>query len=126
MDAALRPHPQRGEGIPGVRKIHAELAAGDSAVRADGSKKLSHSWGSFLVLPRNRFIGFQNPLAHEFEPLVAFARYLAQFFINRLSLGNERILTLMVLAQIKRFRQVSFSEPLELYCFSWVPRKRSR
>src|SRR3989344_4829360 len=44
-----------------------------SAVGADGNKKISHPWGIFLFREIFGLVGLNNPVSHEFEPMITFS-----------------------------------------------------
>jgi len=84
-----------------------------AAVRADVHQKIFHPRKIFCLNEIFGLIGLDNPVSHEFEPMVAFAFKITQFFLQRLLFRHQRVLALQVLAKFQRLAKIRIREPLQ-------------
>ncbi|MGC9602603.1 MAG: hypothetical protein ABSE76_02600 [Minisyncoccia bacterium] len=54
----------------------------EAAVRADANKKIFHPRKIFLFREIFGLVGLNNPVSHEFEPMIAFSFKITQFLLQ--------------------------------------------
>ena len=74
-----------------------------AAVRADVHQKIFHPRKIFCLNEIFGLVGLNNPISHEFEPMIAFPFKITQFLFQRSFFRRQRILTLQILAKFQCF-----------------------
>src|SRR3989344_5127076 len=88
-----------------------------AAVRADVHKKIFHPREVFLFNEFSGLVGLNNPVSHEFEPMITFSLKITQLFLQRLLFRHQRVLALQVLPEFQRLCEICVCKPLQTRCY---------
>src|SRR3989344_8360689 len=88
-----------------------------AAVRADVHQKIFHPRKIFCLNEIFGLVGLNNPVAHEFEPMIAFAFKITQLLLQRFLFRHQRVLALQVLAEFQCLCEIGICKTLETRCY---------